>query len=96
MKRAWWAWGAGHAHQGTVGERPFLGNEVLGEARLGTGRIHSLVNRWIPWCHSEPAAAPAILVKLEQRSVDKEEEATGYTEQLRTTVLINSTTTSYC
>ena len=31
----------------------------LGEARLGTGRIHSLVNRWIPWCHSEPAAAPA-------------------------------------
>lgn len=73
-----------------------LPDHLLGEARLGTGRIHSLVNRWIPWCHSEPAAAPAILVKLEQRSVDKEEEATGYTEQLRTTVLINSTTTSYC
>ena len=82
MKRAWWAWGAGHAHRGTVGERPFLRNEVLGEARLGTGRIHSLVNRWIPWCHSEPAAAPA--------GPDKEEEATGYTEQLRAHQLYNS------
>ena len=78
---------AGHAHRGSaVCERPLVGSQ-LGEARLGTGRIHSLVNRWIPWCHSEPAAhLPAW---YEQQHNDKEEEATGYTEQLR----INSTAT---
>ena len=59
-----------------------LPDQLLGEARLGTGRIHSLVNRWIPWCHSEPAAAPA--------GPDKEEETTGYTEQLRAHQLYNS------
>ena len=73
---------AGHAHRGSaVCERPLVGSQ-LGEARLGTGRIHSLVNRWIPWCHSEPAAAPA--------GSDKEEETTGYTEQLRAHQLYNS------
>ena len=74
--------GAGHTHRGTVCERPLVGSHLLGEARLGTGRIHSLVNRWIPWCHSEPAAAPA--------GPDKEEETTGYTEQLRAHQLYNS------
>ena len=96
MKRAWWAWGAGHAHQGTVGERPFLGNEVLGEARLGTGRIHSLLKRWIPWCHIEPFARNTFVMsngkekkrKKEEREPrlpgDKGEEATGHTKQLGT------------
>ena len=66
MARAW-AGGVGQVMPITVCDRPFAGSLILGEARLGTGRIHSLVNRWIPWCHSEPAAAPATLLKLEQK-----------------------------